>query len=498
LAASGNESFLYKDANGKLRSFESSGNGSGDNRGFKDIMKTLKKPDGTSYTDAEINAKFQEMQRTAPDLDTAFKNIGLEMPAQAKGTAAEKKALLQQATFQGYNQLVKDFNEGKITNQDDMVRLMNFRGNLQRGYNDETGQAVTDISPIDAYYTNTTAGQISNFEDLTFSEIPPEKQPCPCKDDAGKVVERDKDGNCPCPDDTTKCPCGIDPVTKECLPCQPPQKKPANWWLQDTIKTAGSLMDLMGIEKYMPYSPMVDLEEPRPTFLDPTRELAQQSEQANIATQALGQFAGPQALSARASSIQGTGAKQAADTLARFNNANVNIADQFEFKSVDVRNQEALANQAAQSKLYDQNTIANQQFDNAKLAMSNQLRNYYTNAITNRSKTAALNELYPQYSVLPETGGMPGFEFGKKIKHEAGGTKTYDQFLQYYLDKGFNNTEAIAAAEKAYKNQSSNTSDDALDVINAQYGIPQTQGKYGGYMQEGGFVYADSIYPFIL
>ena len=109
-----------------------------------------------------------------------------------------------------------------------------------------------------------------------------------------------------------------------------------------------------------------------------------------------------------------------------------------------------------------------------------------------------MNELYPQYSVLPETGGMPGFEFGKKIKHEAGGTKTYDQFLQYYLDKGFNNTEAIAAAEKAYKNQSSNTSDDALDVINAQYGIPQTQGKYGGYMQEGGFVYADSIYPFIL
>ena len=498
LAASGNESFLYKDANGKLRSFESSGNGSGDNRGFKDIMKTLKKPDGTSYTDAEITAKFQEMQRTAPDLDTAFKNIGLEMPAQAKGTAAEKKALLQQATFQGYNQLVKDFNEGKITNQDDMVRLMNFRGNLQRGYNDETGQAVTDISPIDAYYTNTTAGQISNFEDLMFSEIPPEKQPCPCKDDAGKVVERDKDGKCPCPDDTTKCPCGIDPITKNCLPCQPPQKKPANWWLQDTIKTAGAFSDLMGIEKYMPYSPMVDLEEPRPTFLDPTRELAQQSEQANIASQALAQFAGPQALSARASSIQGTGAKQAADTLGRFNNANVNIADQFEFKSVDVRNQEALANQAAQSKLYDQNTIANQQFDNAKLAMSNQLRNYYTNAITNRSKTAALNELYPQYSVLPETGGMPGFEFGKKIKPEAGGTKTYDQFLQYYLSKGFDNTEAIAAAEKAYKSQSSNTSDDALDVINAQYGVPQTQGKYGGYMQEGGFVYADSIYPFIL
>jgi hypothetical protein len=373
---------------------------------------------------------------------------------------------------------------------------MNFRGNLQRGYNDETGQAVNDISPIDAYYTNTTAGQISNYEDLMFSEIPPKDQPCPCNDESGKPVVRDADGNCPCPDDK-KCPCGYDPATKKCLPCQPPQEKPTNWWLQDTIKTAGAFGDLMGINKYMPYSPLVDLEEPRPTFLDPTRELAQQSEQANIATQALAQFTGPQALSARASSIQGTGAKQAADTLARFNNANVNIADQFEFKSVDVRNQEALANQAAQSKLYDQNTIANQQYDNAKLAMRNQLRNYYTNAITNRAKTAALNALYPQYSVLPETGGMPGFEFGKKVKPELSGSKTYDQYVQYYLSQGFNNTEAIAAAEKAYKSQSGNTADnDALAVINAQYSVPQQ--KYGGYMDKGGFVYAEGVFPFIL
>jgi hypothetical protein len=492
LAASGNESFLYKDANGKLRPLESSGDGKGDNRGFKDIMKTLKKPDGSSYTDAEINAKYQEMQRTAPDLDTAFKNIGLEMPAQAKGTAAEKKALLQQATFQGYNQLVKDFNEGKITNEDDMVRLMNFRGNLQRGYNDESGQAVTDISPIDAYYTNTTAGQISNYEDLMFSEIPPKDQPCPCKDESGKPVVRDADGNCPCPEDKN-CPCGYDPVTKKCLPCQPPQEKPTNWWLQDTIKTAGAFGDLMGIEKYMPYSPMVDLEEPRPTFLDPTRELAQQSEQANIATQALAQFAGPQQLSARASSIQGTGAKQAADTLARFNNANVNIADQFEFKSVDVRNQEAIANQAAQSKLYDQNTIANQQYDNAKLAMRNQLRNYYANAVTNRAKTAALNALYPQYSVLPETGGMPGFEFGKKAKPELG-AKTIDQYFKEYVDAGYDQTVALKLAQEKVKGPGA--SDDALAVINAQYGVPQQ--KYGGYMDKGGFVYAEGVFPFIL
>jgi len=496
LAASGNESFLYKDANGQLRSFESSGNKQGDNLGFKDLMKQLKKPDGSAYTDAEIQAKFNEMQSSVPTLDKAFEKIGLQMPAVAKGTPAEKKALLQQATFQGYNQLVKDFNAGKITNEDDAVRLMNFRGNLQRGYTDETGQAVVDISPIDAYYTNTTAGQISNFEDLAFSEIPPEKQPCPCTDDSGKVVERDKDGNCPCPE-TKKCPCGYDPVTKECKPCEKTPPKSTNWWLQDTIKTAGAFGDLMGLNKYMPYSPMVDLEEPRPTFLDPTRELAQQSEQANIATQSLAQFAGPQALSARASSIQGTGAKQAADTLARFNNANVNLADQFEFKSVDVRNQERLANQAAQSKLYDQNTIANQQFDNAKLAMRNQVRNYYTNAITNRGKTAALNALYPQYSVLPETGGMPGFEFGKKAKPSTG-SKTEEDYYEEYIQKGYEPTIALKLAQDMAKRSSGSPDNEALDVINAQYSVGEPKGKFGGYMDKGGFVYAEGVFPFIL
>lgn len=498
LAASGNESFLYKDANGQLRSLESTGNRQGDNLGFRDLMKQLKKPDGSAYTDAEIDAKYQEMQTKAPTLDQAFKNIGLELPAVAKGTPAEKKALLQQATFQGYNQLVKDFNEGKITNEDDMVRLMNFRGNLQRGYTDETGQSTIDISPIDAYYTNTTAGQISNYEDLAFSEIPPEKIPCPCNDESGKPVERDADGNCPCPE-SKKCPCGYDEVTKECKPCgEPPKKKPVNWWLQDTIKTAGSLMDLMGLKKYMPYSPMVDLEEPRPTFLDPTRELAQQSEQANIATQSLAQFAGAQGLSARASSIQGTGAKQAADTLARYNNANVSLADQFEFKSTDIRNQEALANQAAQSKLYDQNTIANQQYDNAKLAMRNNLRNYYTNALTNRAKTAALNELYPQYSVLPETGGLPGFEYGKKLKPSTGGTKSTEQYYKDYINQGYRDEIALKLAQDMAKRTSTDTDSDALDVINAQYNLGQPRVKYGGYMDEGGFVYAEGVFPFIL
>lgn len=497
LASSGYESYLFTDANGKLRDWNSTGT-SGDKLGFKDvIMKTQNPKTGKPYTETEAKAQYDKfIADGVKSLDDAFTKLGIPIPAVSQGSPSEKKALLQQGTFQGYNDMIADLNSGKIKNEDDAARILNFVGNIQRGYQDETGQGVNDISPIDAFYTNTTAGQISAIKDLAFSEV---EEPCPCTDESGNIAQRDENGNCPC-DKPKECPCGKDEATGECKDCPdentpPPVTPPANWWLQDTIKTTGAFGDLMGIKKYMPWSPRVDLEEPRPTFLDPTRELAQQSEQANMAIQGLAGFAGPQALSARASSIQGTGAKSAADTLSRINNANVGIADQFEMKQVDIRNQEALANQAAQSKLYDANTIANQQFDNAKLAGRNLLRNYYTNAITNKTKTAALNQLYPQYAVDPSTGGMPIFKGGKKIKPSTDGNKSYDEWLQYYRDQGMDDAAAVQAADKAYKNQTSGgAEDDGLEAIQAQYSIPK---KFGGqHFANGGFVYGDAMYPF--
>lgn len=487
ISAQGYESYLFNDGNGKLRSFESTGNGTGDNKGFKDvILKTTNPQTGKPYTEAEAKAEYDRFQKEGvKSLDDAFNKVGIKLPAVAKGTTDEKKALLQQATFQGYNQLYNDLQSGKITDENEILGLLNFRGNLQRGYEDENIAGVSNISPIDAFYTNTTAGQISAYQNLGFKE---DDLVCPCTGDDGKPVQRDAEGNCPCEEE---CPCGKDENgnCKECDEIIPPEAPPANWWLQDTIKTTGAFGDLMGLDKQMPWSPRVDLEEPRPTFLDPTRELAQQSEQANIATQSLAQFVGPQALSARASSIQGTGAKQAADTLSRYNNANSNIANQFEFKSTDIRNQEALANQAAQQKLYDSNVIANQQYSNAKLAMRNQLRNYYANAVTNKTKTAALNSLYPQYAVLPETGGMPAFKGGKKLEPEAGGKNAIQQFEDLKRRGTVSDDKSAIELIKLMNASSNQTAGvDPTKVLEMQYQL-----KNGG----GVYVMGDNVFPFM-
>jgi len=278
-----------------------------------------------------------------------------------------------------------------------------------------------------------------------FNYEPPET-PCPCKDDKGQTVVRDANGNCPCPDKPADPEDPADPNKPTVN--KPPVTPPAKWWLQDTIKTTGAFGDLMGIKKYMPWSPKVDLEEPRPTFLDPTRQLAQQSEQANIASQATAQFASPQAMGARLAAIQGQGASQAANVLSQINNQNVGIANQFEANQVGVRNQEQAMNQQMANRLFDKNVIAQQQFDNAKRQAAANTRQAYNTALTNKWKTDALNQMYPNYQVDPLSGGRVQYTPTPKTPNP---TKPGEDDIEYIrsLEKAGLSKEAISAAVKA-------------------------------------------------
>ena len=517
LNASGNEAFLYNDANGKLR--KKNGTGSGDNLGFVELMQGLKKQDGSRmYTDAEIEAKYKDMSTNAPTLDKAFENIGLPLTAVSSGNSpANKKARLQQATFIGYDNLIKKSDAGKLT-PDEKYLLNEWQGNLERGYNDEKLGTGSRISPAEGIYTNTTAGQISNKVNTTFTEEEiPGKIPCFCTVDGKEVPGKEnpnydsskpanKTDNNPCapcdePDKPNEeCQCEDEskagyhePNEDGTCSCTPEQND--KWWLQDNINVMGAASDLASIKKYLPWAARVDLEEPRPTFLDPTRELAAQSEQANIASQASASFAGAQGLGARNAATQGNASAQAANTLSNINNQNVNIANQFEDKQVNIRNQESMANQQIATNTYDKNTIANQQFDNAKLALRGNLRKQYTNAITNKANTAMLNRLYPNNRVKPEEGGMPDFiNNGKQLT----GTVTsddYDVYLKECQAAFPTGTPAeLNACIKQKTSMSGNTTTTQGGLINSYPG----SAKYGGQQpvkqfKYGGFIY--NVYP---
>jgi len=300
--------------------------------------------------------------------------------------------------------------------------------------------------------------------------------------DAGKKFDGP---NCKCVETTEGCKEGTDVYNKAKAICDekgeefdpsicdcattPGERKPPEWWLQDNVNTMGAVSDLASIKKYMPWEARVDLEEPRPTFLDPTRELGAQSEQANIASQASASFAGAQGLGARNAATQGNAAAQAANTLSNINNQNVNIANQFEGTQVGIRNQESMLNQQMANRVFDKNTIANQQFDNAKLQGRQNLRNAYNNAVTNKWKTDALNQMYPNYQTRPGVGGRVIYTPTDKTLDSTKRKNTY------------------ADAEEHCKDQSGNALNNCIKIYMDNH-------KYGGESFEyGGYVY--TVYP---
>ena len=346
------------------------------------------------------------------------------------------------------------------------------QGNTKKAPEDKDGNCITDDPSC---YETTTTPCVEGSD-----EYKAKQKECT---DAGKEFDGP---NCKCVETTIEgCKEGTDVYNKAKAICDekgeefdpsicncattPGERKPPKWWLQDNVNTMGAVSDLASIKKYMPWEARVDLEEPRPTFLDPTRELGAQSEQANIASQASASFAGAQGLGARNAATQGNAAAQAANTLSNINNQNVNIANQFEGTQVGIRNQESMLNQQMANRVFDKNTIANQQFDNAKLQGRQNLRNAYNNAVTNKWKTDALNQMYPNY----QTDAGPG---GRVIYTPTDKTLDSTKRKNTYAD-----------AEEHCKDQSGNALNNCIKIYMDNH-------KYGGESFEyGGYVY--TVYP---
>lgn len=242
---------------------------------------------------------------------------------------------------------------------------------------------------------------------------------------------------------------GAPPIKPNALKVPQQQEDPAKVWLQDIVKTAGAFGDRYRINKYLPWQATFNPVTVDPTFYDPTRELAANSEQANIASTAVGMFSGPQALNSRLTEIQGQGAKNAADILGRYNNENVTVANQFEGINANILNNANEIKGQQATNLYDKTTIANQQFDNSKAMARQNLRQSFISAITNRAQTQALNSMYPQYQVDPSSGGLVHFTKGKKLSPNSGKPTDVMDVAQDYLKKypSFTPQQAFEAAK---------------------------------------------------
>lgn len=322
----------------------------------------------------------------------------------ATGADAWKRDHIKQANTQN--------SKGEFARDDKAVK--HVVKNVNERYKKATGKDLIDFTKKNAYVPGVQLFNLPTLSKLEEQKKEDEKdkipEPTPTKIPDGKTPITGP-GPQPGPGsvvtttvDKTKVKDKVPEIERQKIGFKTVEQK-APWWLQDIVGVAGAFGDLNRIKRYPPWQATPNVHLPGATFYDPTRELAANAEQANIQTQGLAAFTGPQALSARSAQIQGQALKNAADVMGRYNNLNVGLANQLEQSRANILNT-ASQNQAnLDTQLWDKYTIMNQQFDNSKAQARQELRKHYINAITNRAKTQALNTLYPNFQVLPETGG---------------------------------------------------------------------------------------------
>ena len=261
-------------------------------------------------------------------------------------------------------------------------------------------------------------------------------------------------------------------------------------WKQDKLNLALAAGDYFNVDKTLPWAARYEPQLMSPTFYDPTAELNAQSADINAMSNAMSQFLGPQQTSARQSALFGQGAKSAAETLGRYNNMNVGVANQFAGNNAQVMNEAQRFNQAQNKQLYDQNTVANQQYKNTKSALRHNLADAQNTLTTNMMKTDAMNQMYPQYAVDPRSGGRMRFTKGKNYKPTD--EMSLDEYAMQLQNSKLDPESQQILLKDRIKRYNSSGSGDAVDpnIIGTMYG------KKGGSVQMG-YVMGSNVFPFM-
>lgn len=433
LQAQGVDPRLYSDANGTLMT--------------PSQIQNLTYPGTTrKYTKEEAETKVKQLKdKGYVSLNKTFSTLGLPL-----GDSKQRK--LEQGTFHGYNRMLE--HKADYTPEEQAL-LDPWQSELQSGTGDEPGEGSRKrISPIDSVYTNTTAGHLVGRVNKKIEETPNENV---------------TDG------ESIDMPTNALDIQSFSAPDDAP------WWLQDSINIAGSVMDKSKIKDLYPWAPTPDLEEVQLMKTDPTRELAALSERYGTAANAMASIMPGQSYAANLRGMSGAG--DIANTLARYNNQNVQIDNQEQLANTGIRNQENTMRQGVTKQLYDDTmrTMANAQMQD--LAFDREKRALLTQGITNKEKTHTLNQMYPQYAVDPSVGGRMHFTQGKDDSKPTQ-AKAFSDWLQYYKTQGMLDKDAINAA-KISSGQSS-----------TGYAGPDMEAIMSQYAQLGGFVSGYNTYPF--
>jgi hypothetical protein len=212
---------------------------------------------------------------------------------------------------------------------------------------------------------------------------------------------------------------------------------------------------------------------PRPTFYDPERELASAQETARGLEQ-MATIMNPQTAGALANYVQANAAKSSADTIGRYQNLNVGVANQFSPLQAQIFNSLAAQKREAKDKRFMGETIAAQQYQNAMRTYGRDFAKVLGEGMDAGIKMGQLYDTNPYYTADPfgRLRLKPGVDAADAIMNGSmagrGSIMSADEYLKRakkYKDAGHNDQMIRDAMRMQYgsgsSGRSSSTDDDA-------------------------------------
>lgn len=234
-----------------------------------------------------------------------------------------------------------------------------------------------------------------------------------------------------------------------------------------------------------PFVPEPEAVIPQPTFYDPERELASAQETARGLEQ-MATIMNPQTAGAMSSFIQSNAAKTAADTIGKYQNLNVGVANQFSPLQAQIYNTLLGQKGAAKKERFDKETIALQQFANAKRQYAKDVASTLGEGIQAGKKLGQLYDTNPYYTT-DRFGRLvlkPGVDASDAIMYGTTASRSKGLTPEQYLQRAQQLKQSYPDFEKEMYR----------DAMRQQYGSGSKRSASDD--DDVTYGYAQSAYPF--
>ena len=180
---------------------------------------------------------------------------------------------------------------------------------------------------------------------------------------------------------------------------------------------ANSILNAATIHRYPGWEAPIGAVAPNTVFEDPTRQLAALHEQSNAASQNAAISGNSRA--ARANAMGYQNADAVANTIGQVANRNVQTSNQASDRAAQISNALQEKQAARLSKMYQENVISAQQYDNALREGRNDITKQFQTAWNDRSKTDFMNKTSPYFNFNPVTGARTFKDDAAKARLES-------------------------------------------------------------------------------